>query len=195
MMGPLQNAMRLQAQRAGASNVSSSVGEVTNYDPNTFTARVQLQPTGIITGWLPVASPWIGNGWGLFAAPNIGDMVTVEYINGDIQAGVIIARMWNLTDLPLPVPSGEFWLVHKLGGFFKMTNDGKVSFNDGQGASFVLDGDGSIASAATAWNHTGNVNVSGTLTASTDVVGGGKSLAHHLTTGVQPGSGISGPPQ
>jgi len=31
--------------------------------------------------------------------------------------------------LPLPVSSGEFWLVHKTGSFLKLTNDGKVSIN------------------------------------------------------------------
>jgi len=41
----------------------------------------------------------------------------------------------------------------------------------------------------------GNASIQGTLTAGTDVVADGVSLVNHLTTGVQPGSGISGKPQ
>jgi phage baseplate assembly protein V len=205
-MRAIQNAMRLQAQRAMASVVTSRVGEITNYDPNTFTARVQLQPDSIISGWMPVASPWIGNGWGMFATPNIGDMVTVDYINGDLEAGVIVGRLWNLQDLPLAVNSGEFWLVHASGQFVKLTNDGRLTVSDGHGATVYLDGSGNIVSNANQWTHTGpmsidgnvaitgNATVSETLTATTDVIGGNVSLLNHLTSGVTAGSSSSGPP-
>ena len=92
MMRALQNAMRLQALRSQAKVVSSRIGAITSYDPSTFTARVQLQPDDSVTGWLPVASPWIGNGWGMFAAPNIDDMVEVVCIDGALEAGTIVGR-------------------------------------------------------------------------------------------------------
>lgn len=200
MMKHLLNAVRLQVQRAMASIVSSRVGAITSYDPNTFTAVVSLQPDSIITGWLQIASPWIGNKWGMFAAPNIGDLVQVEYINGDLQAGMIVGRFYNQVSQPLPVPSGEFWLVHKLLQSLKLTNDGKIAISDGHGATITMNGDGTITSAASTWNHTGtvsftgNVNVSETLTATTDVVGGGKSLKSHVHGGVQIGGSDTGPP-
>lgn len=40
----------------------------------------------------------------------------------------------------------------------------------------------------------GNINSSGTITATTDVIGGGISLKNHTHSGVQPGGGTSGPP-
>lgn len=40
-----------------------------------------------------------------------------------------------------------------------------------------------------------NVAINGTLDVTKDVTGGGVSLMHHLTTNVQPGSGLSGEPQ
>ncbi len=196
-MRAIQNAMRLQAQRALASVVSSRVGQVTNYDPTSFTVRVQLQPDSVVTGWIPVASPWIGNGWGLCAAPNIGDMVVVDFINGDLEAGIVVGRLWNLQDLPLAPPAGEFWLVHKSGQFVKLTNDGKLTLSDAHGTTVSLNGDGTVSSAGT-WTHTGsmtvtgNVSVSQTLTATTDVVGGGKSLKSHTHT--DPQGGATGPP-
>ncbi|MCC6478069.1 MAG: phage baseplate assembly protein V [Sphingomonadaceae bacterium] len=41
----------------------------------------------------------------------------------------------------------------------------------------------------------GNVDISGTATATEDVIGGGKSLKSHKHTGVQAGGGVSGTPQ
>lgn len=41
----------------------------------------------------------------------------------------------------------------------------------------------------------GDTNCTQTITASTDVIGGGKSLKTHRHTGVQTGGGTSGPPQ
>lgn len=206
MMRAILNSMRMQAMRATANIVSSRVGQITSYNPANFTARVTCQPDDVKTGWLPIGSPWIGNGWGLVAPPNIGDMVTVDYVNGDLEAGVVVARLWNLEDTPPNVPSGEFWIVHAKGGFFKLTNDGKVSFDDGNGASVILNGDGTISSAGS-WTHDGtltvtddatfqkDVQVDQTLTATTDVVGGAEeiSLVDHAHTSESPGSPTSPP--
>lgn len=198
MMKQILNAVRLQVQRAMASIVSSRVGAITSYDPNTYTAIVQLQPDSILTGWLQVSSPWIGNGWGMFSPPNIGDLVVVEYINGDLQSGVIAGKFYNQVNLPLPAPSGEFWLFHKLGAFFKLTNDGKLTISDGHGATITLNGDGTISIVATQTtitgplHVTGNVQVDATLTANTDVIGGGKSLKTHVHP--DPQGGNTGPP-
>ena len=188
MMRALQNAMRLQALRSQAKVVSSRIGTITSYDPSTFTARVQLQPDDSVTGWLPVASPWIGNGWGMFAAPNIDDMVEVVCIDGALEAGTIIGRFYNLEDLPLAVQSGEFWIVHASGAFFKLLNTGAVTFSDGKGATVTLNGDGTISSAGT-WTHTGNLTATGTITGDTDVIGGAISLQKHPhnVLNVQPG--------
>lgn len=200
MIGPLQNAMRLQAQRAMADYICSRIGIVTSYDPDNFSVRVNIQPEQIISGWLPVASPWIGDGWGMFAAPNVGDMLVVEFIDGRIDAGMVIARFYNDEDRPLAVQSGEFWLVHKLGGFFKLLNTGAVAFSDGSGATLTLNGDGTISSQATQWTHRGpvtfldDVQVDGTVTANSDVIGGGKSLKTHLHGGVASGGSNTGPP-
>ena len=43
-------------------------------------------------------------------------------------------------------------------------------------------------------NFTGNVNVAGTLTATTDVIGGGKSLKTHVHSGVTVGASNTGEP-
>lgn len=205
MMKALLNSVRLQVQRAMASLVVSKIGSVTSYDPNTMTAVVELQPDGDLTGWLPVSSAWIGNGWGMFAPPNIGDLVDVVFINGNVNGGIIVGRTYNQQNQPLPVESGEFWLVHESGAFFKLLNTGALTISDGQGATVTLDGSGNINSEGT-WKHTGTLDVTGdatfekdvqvnqTLTATTDVIGGGVSTKNHLTSGVTSGTGTSGPP-
>jgi phage baseplate assembly protein V len=200
MMKASKNAMRLQAQRAMAGIAHTRAGIVTGYNPNTYAVKVTLQPQGIQTSWIPLAASWVGNNWGMFAAPSIGDMVTVSFFDGGLESGYAELRLFNNEERPLPVPSGEFWLVHKSGAFFKLTNDGKGSFSDGHGATVTLNGDGTITSEASIWNHTGDVNVDGnihstkTVTGDQDVVGDGTSLHTHKHGGVQSGGSQTGAP-
>jgi phage baseplate assembly protein V len=196
----LQNAIRMQAVAAANLRTYPRLGTISGYDPARPAVKVMLQPEQNETGWIPLGSIWAGNGWGLFAAPPVGIQVEVTYIDGNIEAGVVGLRYFSDQDQALAVPSGEFWLVHANGQFVKLTNDGKLTVSDGQGATITLNGDGTITSAATQWTHngpvhiTGNVQVDQTLTANTDVVGGGISLKNHKTTEVQPGTGLSGIP-
>lgn len=190
MMAVMANAMRLQAQRSAASLVVSRVGLVASYDPNNYCAKVTLDDQ--TTGWLPVASVWVGSGWGMFCPPSINDQVTVTFTEGDLNNGVVQARHFNNEDRPLSVPSGELWLVHARGAFFKLTNDKKLTFSDGQGAQMQFDGAGNIDSEANQWNHNGNVKVTGTLAATVDVTGGSNNVSlighTHPVAEIQTGS-------
>lgn len=196
----LQNAIRTQAIAAANLRTFPRLGTISGYDPSRPAVKVMLQPEQNETGWIPLGSIWAGNGWGMFAAPPLGIQVEVTYIDGNIDAGVVGLRYFSDVDQAIAVQSGEFWLVHARGQFVKLTNDGKLTVSDGKGATVALNGDGTITSAATTWNHTGTLNVTGdvnvsdTLTATTDVVGGGKSLKTHQHSGVQTGGGESGPP-
>lgn len=168
-MGPLLNAVRLQALRATANQMTCAYGEVTSYNPATFAVKVLMHPEEVITGWLPLASPWIGSGWGMFAAPSIGDLVAVHFARGEIDAGIAEARFFSDQQRPLAVPSGEFWLVHRSGSSLKFTNDGAVTIN-------------------------GNLTVNGSITATGNVTGQGTSLHTHTHSGVQGGSSNTGAP-
>lgn len=213
MMHRLMAAMRTQAAMAQNGQAAQRTGIVSSYDPNTFAVKVLLQPENVESNWLPLLSPWVGNGWGMFAPPSLGDMVDVGFADNDPDAGYAALRYFNDTARPLPVVSGEFWLVHQTGGFLKLTNDGKVLIN-GQAEvdvtaptlNITISGNanltvgGNINSSAAQWNHTGpvhfsdNVQVDKTLTATTDVVGGGISLLHHTHGGVQGGGANTQPP-
>lgn len=122
----LRNHMRQEAQRATADLTLPRAGVVTNYDPARHSARVMLQPEGIMTGYLPVVEPWVGNGWGMFAPPSPGQVVNVHFHQGGKEAGYIVGGFYSAKTKPLSVPAGEFWLVHKSGSFLKFHNDGSV---------------------------------------------------------------------
>lgn len=160
MMGAMLNAMRLQAQRAMADQADTRVGLIRSFDPNTWSVRVELQPEAFLTGWLPLSSPWIGNAWGMFAAPSLGDMVAVHFFGGELEAGFVEGRLFNDTDRALPVPASEFWLVHKSGSFLKFTNDGNVSVHSA--ADLVATVGGNLT-ATVGGNAT--ASVSGNITA------------------------------
>lgn len=129
MLQQLLNTMRQQADMASGARAMVRHGIVSGYDPGSYCAKVRVMPEDRETGWLPIVSPWIGNGWGLFAPPSIGDAVEVQFQEDDAEAGYVCQRFFNDSDWPLSVQSGEFWLVHKTGAFFKLTNDGKALIN------------------------------------------------------------------
>lgn len=158
------NAMKLQAAMQQTEQAQSRMCIVSGYNPANYCAKVRLLPEDVETGWLPVLSPWVGNGWGFFAPPTPGDLVDVQFTDGDFTQGIVCQRFFNDAARPLNVPAGEFWLQHKSGAFFKLTNDGKASFSDGHGATVTLNGDGTISSVASAWTHTGPVTVTGKIT-------------------------------
>lgn len=206
MISQVANAMRLQALRSAGHKITSRYGIVTGYDPNKYSAKALIQPENIQSGFLQVATPWSGNGWGFFAPPVVGSQVVVCFVDGDLSAGFILCSFFNSTTQSLAVPSGEFWAVHKRGAFFKLTNDGKLTISDGNGATLLLAGNGNIASSANNWVHDGpvsfngnvtvdgDVSVTGTLDSTGDGIIDGVNIKTHVHSGVQSGGSPTGPP-
>lgn len=133
MMQGMMNAMRLQSMLAGEGRVSTRLGTVRGYNSADYCAKVMIQPENIETGWLPIASPWVGNGWGMFSPPTDGDVVMVTFQEDDFTAGIISMRLFNDGARPLNVPGGEFWLAHKSGSLLKFHNDGSVELTAAAG--------------------------------------------------------------
>ena len=101
------------------------IGLVDGYDPQRYAARVSLLPEEKLTGWLPIAVEWMGSGWGMLAPLTPGDQVLVEFQEHDRDSGIITKRLFDTRNpAPQGAPSGEFWLIHKSGSYFKLTNDG-----------------------------------------------------------------------
>jgi hypothetical protein len=128
------NIVRMHSQLANSSRTFSCLGVITGYDPNNYLVTVELygatdDAPALQTGSIPLFSPWVGNGWGLFAPPNLGDIVEVHFQEGSVQNAYACLRCYNNNFRPLSVASGEFWLVHQSGSFVKLTNDGKLLLN------------------------------------------------------------------
>ena len=198
-MRKLLNVMRSQSGMTGQARAASRLGIVSAYDPATYSVKVMLQPEGAETGWIPLGAVATGAGYGIYAAPVLGEQIVVSFQDGDRDAGVAEQRFFDNDNPPAAVPSGEIWVLHKSGAFFKLTNDGKASFSDGHGASVVLNGNGTITSAGT-WTHTGSVHVTQTLQVDgQSTLAGVTSNGHdtgsthkHLNSG---GTGLGGVPQ
>ena len=121
----------LNALKAHSAALDHGLGQarfgiVTSVDPSRPAARVALQPEGVITGWLPILSMWVGNGWGMASPPATGDQVLVVAQEGDSDHGVIVGRAWSDQARAVAAPVGEFWLVHQSGSFIKLQNDGTI---------------------------------------------------------------------
>ena len=123
------NALHHQAEAAVSQRATTRLAVVDGYDPANYAVRVRYQPEGQLSGWLPVLTPWSGQGWGLFCPPTPGDQVVVHHPDGVHGAGVVGLRSYSDQDRPLPVPIGEFWLVHQTGACVKLTNDGRILVN------------------------------------------------------------------
>lgn len=128
-MREILNAARREAIQAMAEHANTRLGIVRSYDKGNYAVRVEIQPEGNLTGWIPLLSPWVGNGWGMFCPPSIGDLVELEFQESDHDAAMSCMRFFNDKNRPLPVASGEFWLVHKTGSHIKLQNNGKVVIN------------------------------------------------------------------
>ncbi len=140
-MQRLMNVMKLQADLAQRAS-HSRLGKILGYDPNTYRAKVLIQPENQITGWMPVGSEWVGNNWGLFAPPAEGDAVLVEFFGGDFEAGIITRRLYHNEAAPVAnVPIGEFWLVHQTGSALKFHNDGSVEVISNKNLTATVGGD------------------------------------------------------
>ena len=202
----LKNAMRQQALLAMQGMAKPRLGLVSSYDPNSYAVKVRIQPEDVETGWLPVASQWVGNQWGIFAPPSPNDQVLVLFQEASPETGIVIAGLFNDEDRPLPVPAGELWIVDQNTSALKFHKDGSVELVTKQNLKATIGGDlqatvnGKVTASATKFDLNGPLNVTGaitstsTITAQGDVVGQGVSLKNHPHKGVKAGTDISGPP-
>ncbi|GJH22421.1 hypothetical protein CBA19CS22_37785 [Caballeronia novacaledonica] len=130
--------MRQQASLSSLDVSKPRTGLITSYDPNKHAVKVTIQPEGVdAAGWIPLGAVGVGNGFGVLCAPNIGDMVLIEFSEGNSRAPRIVGRFFSTVDIPPAVPSGETWIVHKSGSFMKFHNDGSIEVNAAAGATYT----------------------------------------------------------
>ena len=145
-MDAFLNALKAQAGALDQAAGQARFGLVASVSTDNATARVLLQPEGVLSGWLPVLSPWVGAGWGMVCPPSPGDQVLVLAQEGDGEHGLIVGRAFSQAAKPPAAAVGEFLLAHKSGAFVKLANDGTVRIQgDLHVAGDVFDQHGSLA--------------------------------------------------
>lgn len=148
-------------------------GLVASVDPARYAVRVTLQPEGVLSGWLPVLSAWVGAGWGMVALPRTGDQVLVLAQDGEAEHGVVAGVAFSERARPPAAPVGELWLVHAGGQSLRLANDGTVRI-------------------------TGDLHVEGSIFASGDITDGAGSLGRlrgHYDAHTHPPGGTPPSPQ
>ena len=167
-------AVKFHSAVHAASNGQPRYGIVTSVDPVNHAVKVSIEPDGVETGWISDGAVAAGN-LRIACPSEVGTQVVLVAVEGDAEHLVVIARLFDtVATAPVspataqPVQPGEIGLFLSGGTYLHLT----------AGGLFVG----------------GDVTVSGTLTATGDIVSGGISLQHHLHDGVQTGQGRSGPP-
>lgn len=139
------NAIKSHAGAMDRAQGQPRFAVVASIDPAAYAARVLLQPEGVLSGWLPVLSPWAGNGWGITCLPQPGDQVLVLPQEGAAEHGVVAAGSFSNRRRPPPSTPGELALVHSSGTTLRLANDGTVRIEgDLHVAGNVFDHHGSL---------------------------------------------------
>jgi len=154
-------------ERWWGGRYSEKHGLVTSYDPKKHLAKVTFQPSGQESGWLPIETGHIGEGFGIAVGltpgdgKTSGDQVVIRYHGNDVESGKIVQRVHSDNQKPPEVQSGEMvlWTKFQKSGGGKesadggiggdgqkiyLKKDGTITFTDGNGATLVMDGKGNI---------------------------------------------------
>ena len=184
------NLIRREIERSKANSAQTKPALVTAYDPDRHAIKATLQPEGVETGWFPIATHAIGNGYGLTVGPQIGDQIKVGFDDGDINTPHMMGRVHSDTDRPPKALPGETLLQHSNGGKISLTAAGATVSIGGTTFNIAPSGAVTINAGSNPVNITGAVSFTGP-----SVQHNGHEIgATHTHTLVTPGSGSSGPP-
>jgi phage baseplate assembly protein gpV len=139
-MDRLLNALAVRSGSMDAQAGQPRWGVVQSFNPANYTAKVTLQPEGVLTGWLPIVTPTFGAGWGVVSPLQPGQQVLVVPDTGDHDNGVILGGTWNTSSTVPKIPaapggattnlqSGEWAFVSPAGSFIRFCADGSVLIN------------------------------------------------------------------
>jgi phage baseplate assembly protein V len=164
-------------------------------------ALVQVSVNGLTTDWIP----WITRRAGpnsTWSAPEVGEQVVVGCPYGDPSQGFVMGSLYQQAH-HAPATTADKERVTFSDGtsieYDRATHAMKVDLTSAGGLTIIcktatVQAQDSITFDAPSAHFTGNVQVDKTLTAATDVIGGGKSLKSHTHGGVQSGGSQTSPP-
>jgi len=129
MMGgtsELTNLIRREVLRVLATQARPRVGMVTSYDPDLYAVKLMLKPEDVETGWIPLSTLHIGNGFGVAIGPEVGDQMEVAFQEGSMNSARILGRLFSDEEKPPRVEAGEALLRRKDGSRIFMDKQGHV---------------------------------------------------------------------
>ena len=185
----LANAVLQQAKRAMESRKTSGIYLISSYDgEGSVKVNVSFDPgtPPVESNWMPLGCIGVGNGWGVMVGPQIGDQVLVEFENGDVDSGVVVARLYSTVAQAMAVPSGEIWVVHQSTSSLKFKANGDINIVGNANLNATVAGNvtanvaGNVNATVTGGvtaNVTGNLNATAaaaTITAPTTINGNTK---------------------
>lgn len=167
MSGDLENMILSTIERWWGGRYSEKHGLVTSYDPDKYLAKVTFQPSGQESGWLPIETGHIGDGYGIVVGlqpgdgKKTGDQVVVRYHGNDVESGKIVQRVHSEDQKPPRVESGEMMILTRFqkseggqesaqgaqggtGQQIYLKKDGSIAITDGNGATITMDGNGNM---------------------------------------------------
>jgi phage baseplate assembly protein V len=167
------------------------LGTVASVDHANGTCTVESGD--VVTGPLP----WVAfraGGVRLWSPPTVGEQCLLLSPEGDLKNGIVLTGLYCDA---FPAPSVSPDLVH-----LEFADGAIIAYDQvAHALSVTLPGGGTAqidAPGGTVWNgpvtFNDDVTVNATVTATTDVIGGGKSLKGHKHSGVQTGSAQTGAP-
>lgn len=200
-----------------ATLATTKRGQISAYNPNDYTVKVLILPTLEETGFLPLSAPWVGNNFGAVFGPAIGDIVRLDFVDGQLQACLAGSRFFNNSARPPVVQSGQMALVDSQGSYVKLNNDGTVGFHAATGMYFSaqtiamqatqtigltagteitnsapqIEMDGQLTQGT--GPQGGNATLNGPATVNNDLIAQGKSVHNH-THIAQGANAVTTPP-
>jgi len=189
------------AQRASDNEYMTGetiqIGSVASVDYADATCTVQLGD--IETGPLHWITPRAG-AVRIWSPPVVGEQCLILCPEGDLQNGIVLPAIF-CDAFPAPATSANVTHIEFIDGariiYDHVAHALTVSLPDGGTAVVDAPGGATINGPVTInglLTVNDDVQISGTATAATDVVGGGKSLKGHKHGGVQAGGAQTGAP-
>ena len=100
-----------RVRTAELATVQTQHPHASSGDSDNYACTVVLRDSGIVLGHVPVATGRIGSA----SIPAVGELVLVQFLNGDVNAPVIVGRLYNDEDRPPPNDDGQAVLHLPLG--------------------------------------------------------------------------------
>jgi len=190
-MRRLGNAIAARAALADAQQGQNQWGIVVGVDAARQRLKVQLQPSGVTTSWLPMLTLSAGGGWGVSSMPLPGQQVFLAPDAGNAAHLVVLGGVHSTADMP-PVVANTIGTAGTPSTSTAAQAPGETLITHPSGSVVRLCADGSIYLR-------GPVKVDGTLYVNGDVMDRHGSLDTlrqaydaHAHTNVQPGSSNTG---